>query len=68
MNKVGSFAKRVLMIRPTNFYLNLEASADNKFMNSTTLSVAETTKLAQKEFDSLRYGLQNAGVEVECYD
>lgn len=45
------------MIRPTYFYLNVEASLDNKFMNKTSLSAKETTKLAQQEFDNLRSGL-----------
>ena len=68
MNKVNHFAKRVLMIRPTNFYLNLEASKDNKFMNKTQMTAGETTKLAQREFDSLRSALEKVGVEVTCYN
>lgn len=56
------------MIRPTNFFLNLEATADNKFMNTSTLSPQQSTKKAQQEFDQLRQKLEQVQVKVLCYD
>ena len=40
------WAKKVLMIRPSCFYLNEETFGDNKFMERTKLTKKKTTLLA----------------------
>jgi hypothetical protein len=37
------FAKRVLMVEPTNFFLNEETFQDNKFMNKVQIDQQEST-------------------------
>ena len=45
------FTSNVGVIRPTNFYINHEAVADNKFIDaSSTLSKETATMAAQAEF------------------
>lgn len=55
------------MVEPTDFFLNEETFADNKFMHETTLARAESTKIAIDEFKRFREKILDAGVEVETY-
>ena len=61
------FASKVLMVRPTNFFLNAETFEDNKFMHQVNESQSVTTKKAQTEFDGFVDMLKENKVDVEVY-
>ena len=61
------FAKRVLMVEPTNFFLNEETFQDNKFMNKVQIDQQESTKKAIDEFKKFRDTIEQNGIEVTTY-
>jgi hypothetical protein len=65
--RISSYAKRVLMVRPTSFFYNSQTSTDNKFMNTTAKDREETTQDAIREFKQLKNALLDCGVGVLEY-
>lgn len=64
----SSLARKVLMVRPTEFGHSAETSKDNFFMNESGLSRKQQTQIAQNEFDGYVNQLKEAGVGVESFD
>lgn len=58
----GFISNKLLMVRPTNFAFNTEAT-DNEFMNNETNS--ETNLSAQKEFDNFVDLLRNKDSKLQ---
>lgn len=63
-----NLARRVLMVRPTEFGHSEETSKDNFFMNESSLTRHDQTIIAQNEFDAYVKRLKDEGVEVESFD
>eukprot|EP00347_Sterkiella_histriomuscorum_P004730 403359327 len=62
-----TFARRVLMVEPTNFFLNEETFQDNKFMNKVSLEHQQSTIQAIEEFQLFKETIQANGVDVVSY-
>ena len=63
----SAFAKRVLAIEPTNFYLNKEAAADNSFMQEHHLSGKDLHNKVVEEHRGFVKTLKDAGIGVSLY-
>ena len=61
------FAKRVLMVEPTHFFLNEETFQDNKFMNKVQEDQMQSSNKAKEEFKRFRDEIQKNDVEVVTY-
>ena len=61
------FAKKVLMVEPTHFFLNEETFQDNKFMNKVQLDQQQSSNQAKDEFRKFRDEIVKNDVEVVSY-
>ena len=64
----NQFASKVLMIRPTCFYLNQATFKDNKFMKKTNITKKISTQKARKEWTAMKRNITKSGVEVVMHD
>ena len=63
------FTSNVGVIRPTNFHINPEAVADNKFIDATSTLCAETaTMAAQAEFSNFVKTLSFYGINPRIFE
>jgi hypothetical protein len=62
--KINLFAKKILMIEPTNFGTNTETLADNKFMKESS---NDDQPKAYEEFNNFVNNLRNKHIEVLTY-
>ena len=60
-------ASHVLMVEPTQFFLNEETFKDNKFMERVKDSKQKTTQKAIQEFKKMAENLKKNGVTVTQY-
>jgi hypothetical protein len=63
----SNFARRVLMVEPTHFFLNEETFKDNKFMNKVQLDQLQSSNQAKEEFWRFRDNIERHEVEVLTY-
>lgn len=64
----SQLASAVLMIRPARFASNPMTAASNKFQGKSRKNSEQQNVCAQREFDALAKGLQDAGVNVIVVD
>lgn len=59
---------QLLMIRPVAFRMNEETAVNNYFQKELNISLEETTKAAQVEFDEFVRRLREVGVKITVVD
>jgi len=57
-------AKRVLMVRPTDFEFNCETGVDNEFQRHMALSPEQVKTRSAQEFESAVQNLRSLGIQV----
>lgn len=62
------FTKAVLMVRPSQFEFNQQASLTNSFQSHSTLSKKETLRKVIEEFETMVLKLEEQDVEVLVFD
>ena len=64
----SNFARSVLMVKPTWFYLNPETSKDNYFMKQGVADESQIQSRILKEFNDIKSALQIGGINVLEYE
>lgn len=62
-----NFPSMVVMVEPTNFFLNEEAHQDNDFMHAVIGEPCEISEMAKAQHKTYQSVLRDSGIDVMTY-